>query len=1080
MKPSVKVWEEDILLPTYGTGKPEKNPMFLEKRVYQGSSGAVYPYAVIEKIEDRREDRPYHAVFLENEYLKIMILPGLGGRVQMAYDKIRERHFIYYNRVIKPALVGLTGPWISGGIEFNWPQHHRPSTFLPVDFRTETAADGSATVWVSERERMFHQKGMAGFRLSPGRAVLEILGQLYNPTDLPQTFLWWANPAVAVNEHYQSVFPGDVHAVFDHGKRDVSRYPVATGVYYKVDYSAGVDISRYRNIPVPTSYMAVHSDCDFIGGYENDTRAGVLHVANHHIAPGKKQWTWGNGDFGQAWDRNLTDEDGPYIELMTGVFTDNQPDFSWIQPYEEKTFTQYFIPYRELGVVKNATADLLMNIEPEGGGVSRLKILTTSAQRQLRITVARDGRTVFETVADLVPETVFEAGIPAETMAGIRVTVASAAGRTLLAWTSEPETLRPLPQAARPAPDPQEISSTEQLYLTGLHLEQYRHATWQPTDYYREALRRDPSDVRNNNALGLWLIRRGQFAEAEPCLRRAVDTLTRRNPNPYDGEPLYNLGLSLRYQEKYDEARTFFYKSCWNAAWQDAGYFALAQLSCIRKDWDTALDEIDRSLVRNWHNHRARHLKCVILRRLARGSEALALAADSLTLDAFNFGCLFEQCLLQEQETDTFRRLLRDEPHNYAELAVDYASAGCWEEALEVLETALACGCTEDAMIYVYKAWCLDRLGRPEESAAAVREMERRPPGCSFPNRLEAIQALTASIALVDHSPRAAYLLGNLWYDKRQYPEAIALWERSAAQDDTFPTVLRNLALACFNKLNDRERALALLEKAFALDTSDARILMELDRLYGRLNRPDAERLAFLERHRTTAWTRDDVYLEYVTLLNRLGRHDEARQLIDARRFHPWEGGEGKVAAQYRQARIEPARRAMDENDPARALALLDECYVYPPNLGEGKLYGAQENDLDYWRGCALEGLGREAEAKACFEQAAQGTFTLAAAMYYNDRNPGKIYYQGLAFRKLAREDRARSCFNTLIAYGETHLFDRFRMDYFAVSLPDLQIWEDDMDEKNRAHCHRLIELGRQGLEAGPATPGQQKQNGSR
>jgi hypothetical protein len=315
----VKAWEEPVIIPTYEIGKPEKNPIFLEKRVYQGSSGVVYPYPVIEKISDEKTDKSYKAVFIENEYLKVMILPELGGRVQMAYDKIKQRHFIYYNQVIKPALVGLTGPWISGGIEFNWPQHHRPSTFLPIDHTIEENADGSVTVWVSENERMFHQKGMAGFTLHPGKAYLEIKGRLYNPTPVPQTFLWWANPAVAVNEHYQSVFPPDVHAVFDHGKRDVSTFPIATGTYYKVDYSAGVDISNYKNIPVPTSYMAINSEFNFVGGYENDTQSGVLHVANHHVSPGKKQWTWGNGDFGKAWDRNLTDEDGPYIELMAGV-----------------------------------------------------------------------------------------------------------------------------------------------------------------------------------------------------------------------------------------------------------------------------------------------------------------------------------------------------------------------------------------------------------------------------------------------------------------------------------------------------------------------------------------------------------------------------------------------------------------------------------------------------------------------------------------------------------------------------------------------------------------------------------------
>ena len=240
----VKVWQEDVVIPTYEVGKPEKNPMFLEKRVYQGSSGVVYPYPVIEKIEDEAVDKTYKALWLENEYVKIMILPELGGRVQMAYDKIKERHFVYYNHVIKPALVGLAGPWISGGIEFNWPQHHRPSTYTPVDWAIEELKDGGATVWVSERERMFHQRGAAGFTLRPGKAYLEIQGRVYNPTPVPQTFLWWANPAVAVNDDYQSVFPSDVNAVFDHGKRDVSSFPIATGVYYKMDYSPGTDISR--------------------------------------------------------------------------------------------------------------------------------------------------------------------------------------------------------------------------------------------------------------------------------------------------------------------------------------------------------------------------------------------------------------------------------------------------------------------------------------------------------------------------------------------------------------------------------------------------------------------------------------------------------------------------------------------------------------------------------------------------------------------------------------------------------------------------------------------------------------------
>lgn len=837
----VKAWNEQVVIPTYEVGQAEKNPMFLEKRVYQGSSGVVYPYPVIEKIADEKVDKTYSAVFIENEYIKVMILPELGGRVQMAYDKIKERHFIYYNHVIKPALVGLTGPWISGGIEFNWPQHHRPSTYMPVDYYIEEFEDGSITVWVSEMERMFHQKGMAGFTLRPGKAYLEIKGKLYNRTEVPQTFLWWANPAVAVNDHYQSVFPPDVNAVFDHGKRAVSSFPIATGTYYKVDYSAGVDISNYKNLPVPTSYMAINSRFNFVGGYENDTQAGVLHVANHHISPGKKQWTWGNGDFGRAWDRNLTDEDGPYIELMAGVYTDNQPDFTWLQPYEEKSFVQYFLPYRELGVVKNASKDLLMNINPEGKKSVRFKIFATSRQT-VRIQLKGESNLYFNQEVTLTPEKVLEqiVDIAEEEFDHLTLSI-TANGKELLYWHAEPDEVKPIPDAAEAALLPHEIASTEQLYLTGLHLEQYRHATYNPTDYYREALKKDPTDVRNNNALGLWYLRKGRFSRAEQYLRVAVKTLLKRNPNPYDGEPLYNLGLALKYQGCYDEAYDKFYKSCWNGAWQDSGYFACAQISTLQSRTEDALEEIDRSLIRNWHNHKARHLKTVLLRRTGQQKKALEFIEASLQLDRFNFGCLYEKYLLTHDvdDLDVLKRMMRKEVHNYHEIALDYMAAGCWAEAISLLEIAVEILAT-DPMTYYYLGYSREQGGFGKVKEAFVNAAGACPDYC-FPNRLEAIVVLQSAVKTNPVDAKAYYYLGNIWYDKRQYDLAIEVWETSARLNAAFPTVWRNLALAYFNKKQQEKQAIECMERALQLDTTDARILMELDQLYKRVSRPHTE-----------------------------------------------------------------------------------------------------------------------------------------------------------------------------------------------------------------------------------------------
>lgn len=1061
----VMAWQEEVLIPTYGIGKPEKNPIFLEKRVYQGSSGVVYPYPVVEKIEDEKHDQIYKAVFLENQYLKIMILPELGGRIQMAWDKIGQRHFIYYNQVIKPALVGLTGPWISGGIEFNWPQHHRPSTFLPVDHTIESNPDGSMTVWVSENEKMFHQKGMAGFTLYPDKAYLEIRGQLYNPTPVPQTFLWWANPAVAVNDHYQSVFPPDVHAVFDHGKRDVSTFPVATGTYYKVDYSAGVDISNYRNIPVPTSYMAINSEFNFVGGYENDTRAGVLHVANHHVSPGKKQWTWGNGDFGKAWDRNLTDEDGPYIELMAGVYTDNQPDFTWLNPYEEKTFTQYFLPYRELGVVKNASKDILLNLTPGTNSVL-LQVFSTSPRENMTIELrehSESGTLLMEEKANLSPARVWSKTV-VTAKKELCLLVKDVFGKVLLSIDpASGASERELPEPAKAALSPTDTPSCEQLYLTGLHLEQYRHATYNPTDYYLEALRRDPSDVRNNNAMGLWLLRKGQFEKAAEYFRKAIATQLQRNPNPYDGEPHYNLGLCMQLQGSYKQAYDAFYKSCWNAAWQDAGYFGCAQISCLRGDYREALEEVEKSLVRNWHNHKARALKSALLRLLGQTGKALSWIGESLQLDRFNYGCLFERYLItnDSQVLAEMHRKMRGEIHTCEVVALDYIAAGLYTEAMELLEAGAAV-CNTTPMTFYYMALACSKLKgnqHPDTIRLLAKAASHAPDYC-FPNRPEAIGALQNAMQVNPADARAPFYLGNLWYDKRQYAEAIASWEQSAELDSSFPTVWRNLSLAYFNKLNLPEKAVESLEKAFSLDTTDARVLMELDQLYKRLSVPHSVRLELLEKHSELVLQRDDLYLEFVTLCNSTGNYQRAMELIDKRKFHPWEGGEGKVPAQYQFCRVELAKAALKNSDPQRALHLLNECLEYPHHLGEGKLSGAQENDFYYWLGVAHEQLGDRAQAVDCWNRASVGQTEPAAAIFYNDQKPDKIFYQGMALLRLGKNEEAASRFERLISYAAEHQDEEVKMDYFAVSLPDLLIWEDDLSYRNRIHCHYLKGLG--------------------
>ena len=1051
---TAQVWEEQVVIPTYQTGQPDKNPMFLEKRVYQGSSGRVYPYPVVDKILDEKADQTYRAVWLENDYIRVMVLPELGGRIQRALDKTNGYDFVYYNEVIKPALVGLTGPWISGGIEFNWPQHHRPTTYGPTDYRIHANPDGSATVECSEVDQMYGTKGKMSFTVYPDKAYIEVKAQLYNRTNLPQTFLWWANPAVPVNDNTQSIFPPDVTAVFDHGKRAVSSFPIATGVYYKHDYGAGVDISRYKNIPVPTSYMCAHSDYNFMGGYDYGVGAGLLHVADHHVSPGKKQWTWGCGDFGQAWDRNLTDENGPYIELMTGMFCDNQPDFTWLKPFEEKVFTQYFMPYKAAAAVKNASTEVVLNLEKQDGN-ARFTVYATARYECARVVLTAAGRPVFDRTLVLSPVDILQESVAVDVEdTELTLTVYHKSGRKMLDYTPQPRKIERIPDPAPAAKQPEEIMTTEELYLTGLHIEQYRHATYLADPYYLEALKRDPGDIRANTAYGLLLLRRGQFKESEGYFRAAIARMTERNPNPYNSEAYFYLGLSLLYQGRIDDAYDAFYKSTWTAAEQEMGFYYLAAIDARRGEYVLALEHIDRSLVKNSHNLKARALRGMVLASLGRKEEADAWFGENLALDAFDYVSRIEL-----GDVDAALTLMGGRASSFLECAIDYAEAGYYEKAVAVLNL---CG-NSSPMVYYHKALYASRYDGAL-AAAALEAAEGCSPLYCFPNRLEDILALEYAIERNPQDARAPYYLGCLWYDRRQFDTAAGLWERSARLDDAFPTVWRNLSLVCYNKLGEPDRARECMEKAYALDEGDARVLLELDQLYRKLNVDVMVRFAFLDARRDTAFLRDDLYIEYVTLLNSLGRHQEAYDLIMAHKFHPWEGGEGKVTTQYTVALTQLGRLALQRGDAGGAIHLLKKALAFPRNLGEGKLEAARDNNIYYYLGLAERAQGSEKQAKVYLELAAAGSEEPASAMYYNDQPADLIMYQGLACLALGREEQAASRFHRLVSYGEKHYYDQVKIDYFAVSLPDLQLFEEDLSRRNRSHCEYLIALGSYGL----------------
>jgi tetratricopeptide (TPR) repeat protein len=418
-----------------------------------------------------------------------------------------------------------------------------------------------------------------------------------------------------------------------------------------------------------------------------------------------------------------------------------------------------------------------------------------------------------------------------------------------------------------------------------------------------------------------------------------------------------------------------------------------------------------------------------------------------------------------DQLLEDIRMLMRNSFNNYLEYSIDYIQAGMYEEALDLLGLYEQKNPSANPLLYYYLAWLYLQMSEAEEARVYFKKAASAPPDYCFPNKLEDKMVLEAAISQHPDDAKALYYLGNFWYANRQYKEAIDCWEKSIDIDDNFPTVLRNLSLAAYNKLNDPDRSILLLEKAFESDTTDARVLMELDQLYKIQNYPVTQRLKLLEKHLSLVEQRDDLYLERITIYNQLSGYEKAQQLLASRHFHPWEGGEGKVISQFLISHIELSKKALSKGDNEQALELLARLENYPVNLGEGKLYGTQENDIHYLQGCAYEGLKKTELATEKFISAIKGISEPVQSIFYNDAQPDKIFYQGLAWLKLGNIKHANEIFNKLISFGNDHLHDKIKIDYFAVSLPDLLVFDQDLDLKNLIHCHYLIGLGFLGLE---------------
>lgn len=1065
----VNVSLKNKMIPTYIPKKANDLPMFFENKPYQGATGRLYPIPYSDGITDEKKEVAYEVYTLENEYIKTEVLPAAGGKILSGYDKIHDYDFIYKNEVIKPALVGLAGAWISGGIEFNWPQHHRPTTFMPLQAAIEENSDGSKTVWTGEVEPFNRMKAMAGITVEEGRSYIKAKVRIYNRTSQAQLFMWWANLAVPVNDDYRTVFPPDVEYVNDHDRRAVMSWPIAKGVYKTArpyDFGEGTNLSRYDAVRVPSSYLVSQgqSDMDFVSGYDSGIKKGIATIANHHIAPGKKMWHWGIGDFGDMWCSNLTDKNGPYIELMTGVFTDNQPDFTWIAPYESKEFEQYWYPIHDIGEVKNATIHAAMNLEQQGEA-AYVGINVTGSYKNAKIIVKTDTEVLYEATEDLTPENAYEVKVPLQgrEIKDITALLMDQYQHILVSYKPYIRGQKQPIEVRKPVKRPMEMDSVEELYINGYHLEQYKQHNYRAEDYYLEGLKRDPGDIRCNTSMARLSLKNGNFKEAVIYADKAIERLTSRNQHPSDTEAFYLKGLALEYLGQNEEAYKILYKAAWNYTHRSAALFELANLDVQKEEYEAALEKLEESLLFNAKNEKALILKSIVMRclskkdsmevnRLEWGNKAAQLAKMNCDTDLLDLYATVEYLHYTEEMPDLTQFMENQE--NFLNVANDYLHAGQYEDAKTTLQLLK----NPNPLVEYYLGYISVKLGNKEEAEKYFKSAEEQATGFCFPAALEDIAVLRCAEEYNEAGANAYYYLGCLYYDRFRYEEAKKQWEKAVECNPEHGKAWRNLSFYYFDKAKEPEKALIAMENALKFKSDDPRLLLEYEQLLKNTNASIEHRLAVYERYPELLKERDDCYLDRLTLISQTGDFKGAIDLAAAKRFHIYEGGEGKLTKQHAWMYVLYGNQLVAEGRQEDAEIAYKNGTIVPKSYGEAKTFFNQEAHLYYYWGCMKESMGELDAAEKLYE----------TASVYKAAVSEISLFRALALKKLGKIEDADQVLDEMIATGENSVKNRDLRSYYGVGSPSPMPFENDIVKQNLKSGNILLAyayLGKNNLE---------------
>lgn len=909
-------------------------------------STLFYPYFRFDGFSAEGVNKEWKVVELENDYIKVSLLPEIGGKIWGAVDKTSGKEFIYQNHVVKFRDIAMRGPWASGGVEFNFGIiGHAPTTSTPVDYVTKRKDDGSVSCYLSSYEWVTGTWWTVEVNLPADKAYFTTTTVWHNASSVEQPYYQWMNAGYKAEGNAQFCYPGTRY--IGHGG-DAHAFPTD---------GEGHDLSWYKNNDFGSSksYHVLGKYNDFYGVYWHDTDFGSIHHAAYDEKLGMKIFLWGQARDGGIWEELLTDQDGQYIELQSGRMYNQPASNSGFTPYKHTAFapqatdtwTEYWYPVKDTrGVVKASRVGALNLLREDGF----LKLYFSPLQKLSGEVKVYDGNElirslpihteVLETWKDSIP--LRDAGTDGK----LRIVI----GDNWLTYSETPSdnVLR------RPVDLPSDFdwNSAYGLYTQG---EQWMNqkVNEKAETFLKASLEKEPYFVPALTSLGSLYYRMGRYEEAlVPCEKALrIDT--------YRGETNYLYGLCNRALGNEVDAKDGFSIATRSPSVSGAAYVNLSEMFMRDRDWDKAEEYARKGLDYNKHNLSADFVLIATYRKSGRPAEAKALLSEVLTRYPLFHAARFEQYLAGVTTKEEFMSLIRNElpTEVYLELAYWYESAGCADEALQLLSFAEASPEANYLSAYLSQ-------GKGDETAAiaALEKANRQSPAFVYPFRPASLKVLEWAYA-IRPDWKIRYYSGLIHWANQDKEKALSLLD-SCEDVDYAPFYLSRASL------KQGEARLADLRKAEQMEMSWRTGFALINESTVRHRWADA--VAIGKRYMKLYPSNYYIGLKYARALCETGQYQPCLSLLEKLRILPNEGAyAGRTV--YRAANLYQAMELLGRKSYKEALRKIDKSEEWPENLGVGKPYDSMiDRRLEnYLQAKIHQSQGNRQESVALFEQIA-------------------------------------------------------------------------------------------------------------